>query len=278
MALERWHTHRRGRGEAFLTNAEAVGDVMTASGRVPAGHSRMPDPRGGLPEMLALEIIRQAGFFTAHAAIGVPFGWHLVTTRLALTWQRDAPRVSKNTPFRFDVTGRVERLTKDALHFRAELEHKQQIIAVGTIEALSIAPDRYRALRRRSLSSPAAPHHVTGSPLGELTKDGWMVRWNDQDPFLFNRPGDHVVSMALIDAVLAGARLRAPCVVSLDMRFLRFAERDGTITLKAAGDQFHDGKTWEIRQGGEIIARASTRPFPAARSTPSGIDDRPSAE
>lgn len=55
---------------------------------------------------------------------------------------------------------------------------------------------------RRASQHPSAglrPAHRLG-----VVGERW-VTWDLQDPFLFNRPGDHVVSMALIEAVLIDA-------------------------------------------------------------------------
>jgi hypothetical protein len=270
-ALDEQLVHRTRDSEIFLVSAGTTGDGVHASGRVPSNHSRLPDIRGVLPEILGLEIFRQVGFFAAHTAIGIPMGWHLVTTRFGLMWQTAPPIVSKSSTFWFNVTGHAQAQANRVLRFTAELHHEGVVIALGSIEALSVSPHRYQALRRRFINVATVPHNEIGTPLGDETEAGWTVRWNDQDPFLFNRPGDHVVSMALIEAVLAGARRESDerYSLSVDMEFHNFADRNATITLRRTGNFNPTNQRWELEQNGRIVAQAITRRVPVSPTTSS---------
>jgi hypothetical protein len=221
----------------------------------------MPKDGGGLPGILVLEVLRQAGFLVAHVAVGVPLDWHLVTRRFGFVWEC-RPTVLPSAPgFPFDLIGHVDVGERGALAFAAELWHDGAIAARGSIEAVSLAPDRYSALRRSALAGAAAQAVELTSPLSPSDRL-WVVRWHDGDAFLFNRPGDHVVSMALMDAVLSRVESGAAGLrgVSVDMEVVQFAERTGTITLHLTEGQPRGEQRWEFRQAGLLVARARTRP------------------
>jgi hypothetical protein len=84
-----------------------------------------------------------------------------------------------------------------------------------------------------------------------------LVRWDERDRFIFNRGADHVVSMALIDALLSRAS-RSGVAPSFGMEFNHFGELTAPIVLHAVSSRSPSDKTWEFRQTGRVIARART--------------------
>lgn len=257
--------HRTRDDEVFLVDAEVAGDDMHASGAVPGSHSRMPRVDGPLPEIIVLEIFRQAGFFMAHQGVGMPFGWHLVTTRFGMDWQQQPPHVDAASTFLFNLNGQVSirRRGPDPyyLGFTAELVAGDRAVAGGWVEAYCLAPHQYQALRRRSLTDTGASQRDSRNtaPEEERAESGWLVSWDAQDPFLFTRFGDHVVSMAMIETVLAvaGGRDDKHAPVSVDMEFSKFGEVSDPIILTPV-DQDTRRRRWELHQTGEVIARART--------------------
>ncbi|KAA9110670.1 AfsA-related hotdog domain-containing protein [Microbacterium rhizomatis] len=254
--------HRTRDDEVFLVDAVVAGDRVSASGVISSGHSRMLRSGGRLPGILVLEIFRQAGFLMAHEAAGMPFGWHLVTSRVEMVWRAGPPHVASNSAFAFEVTGEVgvERRGGEPcyLQFTAELASAGRVIATGTIEAYSLAPDRYQALRRHALVAPHA-HLVADTQSNDDGSPGRVVGWDDSDPFLFNRPGDHVVSMALIEAILAAAEAHSSGrPTSVEVEFLHFAERNSPVYLAPPQRRGGDD-VWELHQDDRLIVRAFTR-------------------
>lgn len=244
-----------------MLSAEVEGEQLFAAVSVPSWHERMPNHQGSLPELIVLEILRQCGYLMAHSALGMPGDWHLVTTALALEWRATPPTVRADVDFTCTVTGRVREGDGGHLAFHAELLSHGDMIATGELEARCLAPRHYAAIRgfaeraSRSHANLDAPTH------DGVSGPGRPVRWNDQDRFLFNRRGDHVVSMALVDAVLADAASSSTSGnVSIRMEFLRFAEQSAAILLERETLGTIGQDLWLLRQAGQVIARAVTRP------------------
>lgn len=274
--IDRRFVERTRRNEVLLLDGQATSSRMRASGSIPGSHSRMPWLGGPLREAVVLEVFRQAGLFMAHAGLGMPTGWRLITTRFGMTWRKHPPQIGVASVFWFDVSGQasVERRGSKAsyLRFAAEMVWAGRVVADGFVEAYSVAPDLYRAFRRPSHRTPPTADPVVGSPSRETPENEQPVQRDDSDPFLFDQPTDHIVSMALIETVLAAAASpgKKRKAISVDMEFLKFAECSDPITLVCEERRLNGERAWELRQAGQAIARAVTSTAAPGRRTPLG--------
>lgn len=261
--IDRTLVHRARDGDVFISDYVFDGRVMNAAACVPVSHDRMAQGEKILSTVLALEVFRQAGFLMAHVNVGMPFDWHLVTEKFGLVWLAEPPHVSSDGNIWFDLVGRVEVETKNTKPFRMGLEiemvNKNDVVARGHISALSLAPHQYRALRRRSLSQQTVSRPWPAEYLIPLDDGGFTFEWTESDQFLFNRPGDHVVSMAMIEAALVASERRAGTshIRAVEMNYKHFAERDKRITLTAEKQDNTNEIKWAFRQESNVIAVAN---------------------
>jgi hypothetical protein len=224
----------------------------------PSTHPRIAGAeRRMLPVIVALEMQRQCGYVAAHQ-LGVPFGWRFVILEFGVRWLGRGPRLS-STGFQGDMTvdvdvthswqGKPRRVEYGFLLSNAEGEP----VGSGRGLALCLDPSRYAVMRQRSAS--VTTHETVASMPGELVP----VHWNDEDRFLFNRPDDHVVSMALLDAFLneiSGA-VPAGAVDGIDTQFRRFGESAGQIWLSISRDAATNMAEGIFVQDQAIIAHAT---------------------
>jgi hypothetical protein len=252
--------HRTLDSEVFLFGYTVTGELsLRADVGIPPTHSRARTSLGELSSMVVLEVFRQGAFLIAHECVNVPMDWHFVTKRAALTWVQPPPLVP---PFgvlwcelEVEVSIETKRGEPFLLTWNLRLSHGDRSVAVGTLWGWVLDPSRYRALRRAALAAPESARR----PATAQSEDETTVTWDDRDPFLFNRPGDHVVSMALIDAVFNGANsVDGTQLDTFEMDFLRFAERTDPIRLNV-GHSPAGEDTFEFHQLGEVIARAVAR-------------------
>ncbi len=216
---------------------------------------------GALSRIVVLEVFRQGAFLAAHTCVGVPIDWHFVTKHIEMEWCAGPPLATGQealyeSTLEVSVAAQEKRGEPYYLDWSLVLGDVQYPIAVGAIQGWVLASPRYRAMRRSSLASDVADEPTTASeaPGGADPQ----VSWDENDPFLFNRRGDHVVSMALIEAVLVALRGTSSTDVDrvgFSMDFLAFAERTSPITLRM-GAAVMGEQVVELRQRGQTIARA----------------------
>jgi hypothetical protein len=210
---------------------------------------------------LALEIFRQCGYLASHVRLSVPTDWHLVTTRMELTWF-GAPASSGCDDWEGSVVAfaRVAKTRKGHpfhLQLSCVLETRSVGIAIGVLHAMVLSPDDYRVVRR-GMSAMAEPP--------PLHCEGREFVWDYSDRFLFNKPHDHVVSMAVTEAILDNLRQRyprsAPMVV--EFAFHRFATGDSPLVMKILTDD-PTADVYEVRQQGDLVCSARAEASITAR-------------
>ncbi|WP_373692877.1 hypothetical protein [Agromyces silvae] len=241
-----------------LGDAQLLADVVIRS-----DHVRARTGRGELSSAIALEVFRQGAFLIAHQHMRVPLDWHFITKNAVLRWSRWLPSFPASGEMRYQLDVRVDIETKRGrpflLMWGLRLLYGGRVVADGELHGWTVAPARYRALRRTALAAPERPARPQ-TPQGE---SGAIVEWDDHDPFLLNRPGDHVVSMILIDAVLRAVNAEEIRLRSFEMEFRRFAERTVPVYLLVNTD--HAGvSNVTFTQSGEVVAVASTSSEPYA--------------
>jgi len=257
--VDRAMVHRSRDSEVFVTGFKQVSETAwRCAVDAPTTHPRIASAgRRMLPVIVALEIQRQCGYIAAHQ-LGVPFGWRFVILEFAVRWLGEGPRLS-STGFQGDIT-----VDADVTHWWEEKPRRVEYgfllcnaegepVGSGRGLALCLDPSRYAVMRQRS-ASISTQETVAWMP-DELVP----VHWNDQDRFLFNRPDDHVVSMALLDAFLneVSATVSAGAVDGIDTQFHRFGESAGPIWLSISSDAATNMAEGTFLQGQTIIAHAT---------------------
>lgn len=268
--IDRRVVHRSRDSEVFLVACTpTAGMAMRADVAIPPDHARARARRGALSPSITLEVFRQGAFLIAHQSLGIPLEWHFVTKYAALKWVQSPPLVPRSNELRceLDVRVNIDELKQGQpflMTWVLQLLHEGRIVAVGELRGWALAPHRYRALRRAvqvipGSRLPTPPPSPEGAP---------VVQWNDGDAFLFSRPGDHVVSMVLIDAVFElAASAGERDLVALAMDFRRFAERSEPIHYSVTHG-IGGAERVQFTQSGEVIAEARTssvRTGPCAR-------------
>jgi hypothetical protein len=262
--IDRRLVHRTLDTEVFITKFSEEGEHQWRSVVcIPSEHARMRRSNGSLPIILALEVLRQGGFVAAHKGMGVPLEWHFVIQHFGIRWDSQPPAIPTGARFRAELVTRIVNTQfrdglPSVLVYEFDLVYKGEVIATGNGITLCINPPRYHALRKRALSSPTSPHHCEDHPFSRDEQGQLTIRWNDQDPFLFNRPGDHVVSMALIDSFIAAAsdhNHSEKHIQSFDISFISFAECNQVIHLDIDSDD-PVTMTGKFVQDGRVIAEA----------------------
>jgi hypothetical protein len=208
--------------------------------------------------MLLLEVFRQGAFTIAHQGVGVPLTWHFVTHRLTIEWRERPASIGPLEIFHACLSVRVATRLRRGEPFRLtwtfELRTLGRLIATGVFDGWVLAPDRYFALRRTRQSEAPQNRGPRVSP----TAGGWTVGWNESDRFLFTRPADHVVSMALADAVFAARDERAMGAreLAFDIEFAQFAESAPEIVLRPDPAVDPAIETFTFTQRHHVIATA----------------------
>jgi hypothetical protein len=252
--------HRSLDSEVFLAAYTAAGESgLQADVALRADHPRVRTRHGELSPSIVLEVFRQGAFLSAHERLGIPLEWHFVTKRAVLTWVRRPPLVPPAGSMRcaLNVQTIVEEHKQGepfSLTWKLRLLQEGHAFAVGELRGWTLAPPRYHALRRtaRALTNPGLPA-LTTTPDPDV-----IVVWDEQDSFLFNRGGDHVVSMALTDAVLAAATsTESTQLVTFAMEFRRFAELTDPIHCSIA-QRTGGMDIFTFSQSDEVTAEAVT--------------------
>ena len=252
--------HRTRESEVFVTEfVQDSDEVWWCTVDAPATHPRIAGAQGVLPAIVALEIQRQGGYIAAHQ-FGVPLGWRFVILEFAVQWAGQGPRLDPGTGgFRgtllveADVTQLWQEKPRRMEYAFQLLNSDAEVAGSGRAVALCLDPSRYAMLRQRS-GAVDEPGSALAAP-GEVVR----VRWNDQDRFLFNRPGDHVVSMALLDAFLNEIASRNPSrsVIGIDTRFYRFGESAHPVSLNISVGSVSEVVQGVFLQDGTVIAEAA---------------------
>lgn len=258
MVVKEW-VHRTSDAEVFLTQfAPIEKDALSATVVIPRTHSQVKKARGQLSSMVVFEVFRQGAFLISHTNLQIPLGWHFVTKSSSLVWVLPPPIGSDNHALVYNLFVRVAVETKRGEPYRLfwalELFHEKNLIATGSLDGYALNTNRYRALRRTAINALSdASGALISASRTETGETGSVVDWNEDDPFFFNRPGDHIVSMALIDTVFRSATRN---VRDFDITFEQFAERNPPIFLKQhQGDK---AESFIFFQDGATIATART--------------------
>lgn len=261
--------HRTNNDEVFLTSCESVGEATWQCAiDAPISHRRVAlRTDDALPLVVALEIQRQGGYAAAHSQ-GIPIGWRFVILQFGVRWHSRGPQVEGAAGFRgaLEVKSSTVRAWNGMprlLEFRFQMrdDHCERV-ASGRGLTLCLEPSRYAAMRKRATSEPA---------LEEWKSEGRLFRlhWDVNDRFLFNRPDDHVVSMALLDALEVHVNRAFPLASaeSIDAEFFQFAAATRAVWLHVSGISRGRAEAAFI-QDGRVIARATVTITEVFRSLP----------
>jgi len=265
--IDRRVVHRSLDSEVFLSGYTAIRGVgLRADVAIPADHARVRTRQGALSSSMTLEVFRQGAFLSAHESFDIPLEWHFVTKRAVLEWTQEPPLIpqSASVQCELDIQTNVEKLKQGRpflLTWNLKLRQEGRTLALGELRGWALAPHRYRALRRNAQIAPS-PEDQPPRPKSEGVA---VVEWDDRDSFLFNRPGDHVVSMVLIDAAFEAVADAVDQGLTFAMDFRRFAERAQPIHRSAVHGS-GGAKIIQFRQSGQVIAEAVVRTARRSRS------------
>ncbi|MFR9798774.1 ScbA/BarX family gamma-butyrolactone biosynthesis protein [Streptomyces sp. MS06] len=282
--VPREYAHRAAVAEVFLTDwAPDRPDGFLVSAQWPRGHSFFA-PRAGYQDPLLLaESVRQAGVLLAHAEFGVPLGHQFLMGGLSYTATPEALATSlipTEVALRVTCHNVVERGGRlVAMRYRTTLLREERPVGFAEAEFKCMSPAVYRRLRgERPTSASTGPGGVVEpASVGRLLHSDvvlrepediahpphrWLLEVDTRHPILFDHPVDHVPGMVLMEAARQAAQAvhHAPVLaLSMDSRFLRFAELDAPCWIEAESEPTGGGRSRvEVRatQNGSTVFTA----------------------
>jgi hypothetical protein len=265
--------HRTSDDQVFLTDFKEAGPFRwLCAVDIPMSHPRMRTRADeALPLLVALELQRQGGYVSAHAQ-GIPIGWRFVILRFGVRWNAGGPRVMTTEGFHgaLEIRSRVIRSwggKPRLIEFDFALRNSgNRLVASGRGLTLCLEPSRYAAIRTRNQPDQGRPQSRTSQ--AKLIE----VRWDIQDRFLFNRPDDHVVSMALLDAFLTHLDTAFPLARAqgIDAEFFAFGSASRPIWMDVTHATPANRVQVSFIQDNSVIATASAlialSPLPVSAS------------
>lgn len=246
--------HRALDSEAFVYQYRRAGaSAIECDFRVPVEHSRLGEAGTPISVMLLLEIQRQAGYVLAHL-LGAPIGSRFVINEISTAWMGHPEKARAHTGFEGTVLAEIidARFVKQRprlLTYRFTFT-TTRIVATGRAVTYCVTPDQYEVLRQHS--------YVPAESIHPSLPDGSEISWDDTDRFVFNKADDHVVSMALLNALtqrLTGTG--APPIQALSAQFYHFGDTHRPIYLAVAPSDSPGRMTAAFFQSGVSIAEAT---------------------
>lgn len=232
---------------------------ILASVRLPTAHPRLA-PGVSLSSVVVVEVFRQGAFLLAHRVLDVPLTWHFITAVLRLRWLTAPPRMPHRAALNGVLSVRATVQTRKGqpyrVHWFLTLCIDGTDTVAGEFEGYVLEERDYRLLRR-SATRRSTELHTDGAPVAVATPAGFEIHWDETDQFIFRRPSDHVVSMALVDATESAIALGAHApLAALEMEFPRFAEHDTPILCVENEGEDNRVRTLTFQQEGSIVAIA----------------------
>ncbi len=219
----------------------------------------------GLWGLVGLEVMRQVGTALAHLEGGVPTGWAFLLDELAFT-AFEAGSLPLDTPAgsplyvvtrASDVVRRKGVVAGLVAH--GDLWAQGQWVARGVGTFRCVDPRTYRAVRRHAPDPASIPPRHDGALLLDVDPGPGRLRarlgWDSDDALFFDHPLDHVPGMLFAAASLqAHARLTATQARAIDLRFHRYGELVGPISMSSSSD--HGASTTTFEQDGAVVAQS----------------------
>jgi hypothetical protein len=260
--------HRTSTTDVLLTTYANVSELaICARVFVPASHARV---KGGiLPAIVIFELFRQGAFLAAHTRGSIPTDWHFVANQYDVTLldsRIDVPRHGFAADLRVDLSITYRNNKPHMATWNFLLSVGEQLIATGVYGGRILSPSQYRALRRGALEEDGLPYS-TRSKI-EPAPGGFIIGWDLADSFIFRQPSDHVVSMAIMDAVLIAIPItgRPRLRTRISIEFTAFAERTAPIHLSV--DPVERQTQFTVAQGGRSLARGWVDTWAASTGSP----------
>ncbi|MFH8620087.1 ScbA/BarX family gamma-butyrolactone biosynthesis protein [Streptomyces sp. NPDC017979] len=214
------YVHRASLAEVFLTGCVKTGeDTFTLTGQWPRAHLYFNGPDGRSHDHLqAVETVRQAGIFLAHAEYHIPLGHHFVMRDISATTHPEHLGIG-HTPSDLTIDTTFTRNRRDTvLGVDITIRRDGHVVATGDGHFSCVSPAAYRRLRGPALTSSIDYHPIGQSPadygralpgdvvLAPTDRPGvWWLNPDPSHPVLFDHGGDHMPGMVLLEAARQAA-------------------------------------------------------------------------
>ncbi|ABM06691.1 putative A-factor biosynthesis repeat family protein [Paenarthrobacter aurescens TC1] len=285
--------HRRAIAEVFVTDSAPGPPGRTFVGvQIPRGH-RMNRGSGRAAAVLVLEALRQASIYVAHTELSVPADMVFVFSRMDLRFADAASLDFQGNQLSsmIDLSAELESLPNGRprrMVFAARLIVDDQILVEADGDVSLVTKEAWPLLRARAgaeltdADEPPSALPISESSIADVIRspeDAGGHRFearvlvDDQHPFYFDHPLDHIPAALQVDAldelcIHVLSRRATSCEMftlrSLRMDFRGFAELSSPAFASVriedpSGTSGGDATTLiaEIRQGKSVVTMAT---------------------